>query len=209
MLEFYWQEIAEEIFFFHFSFWYLTFTSHKLRHYLLDYGNFNQHFAHKKLLSLALLLNSCSNQLPWNHESVSLNWFSVATKLTELLLTQLPALYCLLYGTASSLMSVLEGFMFMASSSLDLYKCRHRCFNIVVCIFCLHIFLWYCWYIFVYLLIFFLLLKIFIIVLYIYSCNVVVFLFTSLPFFMLVFVVTLSSTIICKQVCLHALFWFL
>ena len=35
---------------------------------------------------------------------------------------------------------------------------------------------------------------------------VVVFLFTCFPFFMLVFVVILSSTIICKQVCLLALF---
>ena len=168
MLEFYWQEIAEEIFFFHFSFWYLTFTSHKLRHYLLDYGNFNQHFAHKKLLSLALLLNSCSNQLPWNHESVSLNWFSVATKLTELFLTQLPASYCLLYGNVSSLMNVLEG---ECSCLLEIS------INVDIVV-SLLLFVY-----FVYLFIFFLFLKIFIIILYIYSCNVVVFLFTSLPFF--------------------------
>ena len=61
--------------------------------------------------------------------------------------------------------------MFVASPFRDLYKCKHRC---------LHLLLYNCWYIFVYL-------------------------FTIL---MLRFVVILSNTIICKQVCLLHCFIF-
>ena len=70
----------------------------------------------------------------------------------------------------------------MISPSRNLYNCKHHCLFIVDSVLCLWIFC--------------LLVSNFFMLMF-----VVVFLFTRLPFFTLVFIVILSSTIICKQIC--------
>ena len=91
----------------------------------------------------------------------------------------LPAMPCRLYGTINTLINVLEG---ECSPSRNLCKYKHRYLHSLL---------------------------LFVYFVYIYPYSVVCgFMFTCLPFFMLVFIVILSHTIICKQVCLLHCFAF-
>ena len=105
-------------------------------------------------------------------------------KTNSTLLIQWPALHCRLYGKVKSRMNVLEGecsllHLFEISVNANIVVYIYYCS--VVCVFCLHSFLQSCLCIFVYL---------------------------FGIFFMLVFVVILSCSIIFKQACLLHCFFF-
>ena len=81
---------------------------------------------------------------------LSSNTLPLHTRLTELLLTYLPALLCFIYGRMNVLESEYSWFRLLeisvnVNNDFYIYYCT------VVCVFCLHLFIWFCCCSFVYL----------------------------------------------------------